>query len=120
MDKESIYELQRIDTNCNDCVFMNRDLEAHAHFKQKWDEYDVWFFESHKRKLKLQASDELSKGDLEGYKRFLKMADNLKMSPAQKSKINYGHCQQKNIKVMFLPNNCTPENSGCFKHRKDA
>lgn len=27
MDKESILELQRIDCNCNDCFFMDRDLE---------------------------------------------------------------------------------------------
>lgn len=26
MDKESIYLLQRIDCNCNDCYFMKRDL----------------------------------------------------------------------------------------------
>lgn len=32
MDKESIFELQKIDSNCNDCKFMVRDfvkLEAH-------------------------------------------------------------------------------------------
>lgn len=26
MDKESIYQLQLIDCNCNDCIFMIRDL----------------------------------------------------------------------------------------------
>ena len=26
MDKESIFELQKIDCNCNDCGFMKRDL----------------------------------------------------------------------------------------------
>ena len=26
MTKESIYELQKIDCNCNDCKFMERDL----------------------------------------------------------------------------------------------
>jgi hypothetical protein len=26
MDKESLYLLQKIDCNCNDCGFMNRDL----------------------------------------------------------------------------------------------
>ncbi len=26
MDKESLYELQKIDTNCNDCGFFVRDL----------------------------------------------------------------------------------------------
>jgi hypothetical protein len=27
MDKDSIYELQKIDCNCNDCVFMNRNMQ---------------------------------------------------------------------------------------------
>lgn len=27
MNRESIIELQKIDCNCNDCVFMERDLE---------------------------------------------------------------------------------------------
>jgi hypothetical protein len=40
MDKESIYELQKIDCNCNDCKFMIRDIEKrkqydHLHEGQK-------------------------------------------------------------------------------------
>jgi hypothetical protein len=26
MNKDSIYELQKIDCNCNDCIFMKRDM----------------------------------------------------------------------------------------------
>ena len=32
MDKESIFELQNIDCNCNDCAFMNRDFERMKSF----------------------------------------------------------------------------------------
>ena len=32
MDKESIYELQKIDCNCNDCIFMVRDAEKRKKF----------------------------------------------------------------------------------------
>jgi hypothetical protein len=32
MDKESIYELQKIDCNCNDCKFMIRDFETFKSF----------------------------------------------------------------------------------------
>ncbi len=28
MDKESIFELQKIDCNCNDCIYMVRDFET--------------------------------------------------------------------------------------------
>lgn len=33
MDKESIFELQKIDCNCNDCVFMIRNFAK----MQSWD-----------------------------------------------------------------------------------
>lgn len=31
-DKESIFELQKIDCNCNDCKFMQRDFEKFKSF----------------------------------------------------------------------------------------
>jgi hypothetical protein len=37
MDKDSIFELQKIDCNCNDCIFMIRDFET----KQKWDNTEL-------------------------------------------------------------------------------
>ena len=37
MDKESLYELQKIDCNCNDCAFMVRDLAK----KKFWDETEL-------------------------------------------------------------------------------
>jgi len=35
MTKDSIIELQKIDCNCNDCIFMQRDFET---FK-KWEKF---------------------------------------------------------------------------------
>lgn len=32
MDKESVYELQKIDCNCNDCKHMDRDFEKYKSF----------------------------------------------------------------------------------------
>jgi hypothetical protein len=32
MDKESIYLLQKIDCNCNDCAFMERDMDKFRSF----------------------------------------------------------------------------------------
>jgi hypothetical protein len=37
MEKDSIFELQKIDCNCNDCIFMIRDFET----KQKWDNTEL-------------------------------------------------------------------------------
>ena len=32
MDKDSIYELEKIDCNCNDCKFMVRDFDKYKSF----------------------------------------------------------------------------------------
>jgi hypothetical protein len=32
MDKESIYELQKIDCNCNDCKYLQRDIVKYKSF----------------------------------------------------------------------------------------
>lgn len=37
MDKDSIFELQKIDCNCNDCAFMVRDIEK----KKRWDNTEL-------------------------------------------------------------------------------
>ena len=37
MDKESLYQLQKIDCNCNDCGFMVRDFET----KKFWDSKEI-------------------------------------------------------------------------------
>lgn len=36
MDKESILQLQKIDCNCNDCIYLVRDLEALKKHKQTY------------------------------------------------------------------------------------
>tara|TARA_R110000751_G_scaffold79912_1_gene161111 strand:- start:88 stop:330 length:243 start_codon:yes stop_codon:yes gene_type:complete len=36
MDKESRYELQLIDCNCNDCIFMKRDLKKLEKHKESY------------------------------------------------------------------------------------
>lgn len=37
MDKESIFELQKIDCNCNDCKFMVRDFEKLKKHKESYN-----------------------------------------------------------------------------------
>lgn len=32
LDKESLYLLQKIDCNCNDCIFMKRDIDKYNSF----------------------------------------------------------------------------------------
>ena len=119
MDKESIYERQKIDTNCNDCKHMERNIDKFKSFSTLQDDWDVMFHKWAQERMRLKASAELNKGDVDGFKRFLKLADNLKFSPTPKSRINYGTCTKKQIEVTFLPNQCVPKNQECFTHRKD-
>mgnify|MGYP001562752296 CR=1 FL=1 len=37
MDKESIYELQKIDCNCNNCKFMERDFEKYKKHQKSYE-----------------------------------------------------------------------------------
>lgn len=38
MNKESVYELQKIDCNCNDCIFLQRDVEKYKSFDYLYTE----------------------------------------------------------------------------------
>lgn len=98
MDKESIYELQKIDCNCNNCKYMIRDSDR---FKKS--------LEFH-RKLQLDEYEKRQKKD-----------PNRKEFQFDKSaaSINYGNCTKFNKPVSFIPDTCQIDTQECFKHRKD-
>ena len=51
MDQESRIEFQKIDCNCNDCIFMVRDQER---FKQSLEDHHKWqldYFNTKKQNL---------------------------------------------------------------------
>ena len=37
----------------------------------------------------------------------------------RRNTIHYGYCNYKKIEVSTIANICSPENKGCFKHRKE-
>ena len=74
MRKESIYELQLIDMNCNTCIHFKRDV----------------------KKTKKNNNNPLIK----------------------RNTIHYGLCKTRGVEVTAIANICSPENEGCFKHRK--
>lgn len=99
MDKESLYERQKIDTNCNDCKFMQRDFDTY----KKWEEFhrglSLSEFNAKKEKglVRPKAQFQFDKAGL----------------------WNYGKCAKLNKDVSFHPNQCMPQNQDCFIHRKD-
>lgn len=117
MNKESVIALQKIDCNCNDCMFMERDFATY----QKWEnwhrETDLADFE--KRKAKAIA-DALQAKDDRGRDAQLLIANKMKFQFDKNGLIQYGNCKKFNRPVSFLPMTCQLETQQCFKHRKDG
>lgn len=68
MDKDSLYELQKIDCNCNDCKFMVRDLERYAQSLKFHEELQLKEFNRKRDALNKIVNDYYRKNELEkGY-----------------------------------------------------
>jgi hypothetical protein len=121
MDKESIYEFQKIDCNCNDCKFMirnqdkkNKSLELH----HKWQ---LDYFNVIKQKLIDKAVWwKKRKNDIEKWDLLMSDAESMKfVFDKSTAVISYGNCSKFNKPISFIPNICQIETQKCFKHRKD-
>ncbi len=122
MNKESIIELQKIDCNCNDCVFMVRDMEK---FKESLDRHHKWqwdYFNVLKDNLIKKAKWwKEQKNDLDKCNNLLAEAAKMKFQfDKGEVSINYGRCSKLNKDVSFIPNVLQIETQECFKHRKDS
>ncbi len=116
-------ELQLIDTNCNNCVFMLRDLEKY----KKWETWhrDSALQEFNHKKVKAvleaqrvinEAKDDLA---LKSGKGMLFVANKMNFHFDKKGLLNYGYCTQLKKDVSFIPLQCMPEHQNCFIHRKE-
>lgn len=116
MDKESIYLLQILDCNCNNCIFMFRDIPEW----QKWHDWhyvlELAEFEKAKEKAITEAlliDDEANRNGM------LRTANKMKFQFDKSKLINYGKCSRLGKSVSFIPNVCQIETQKCFIHRKD-
>lgn len=99
-------ELQRIDCNCNDCAFMERDFarrEASLRLHEKWQKD---YFEIMKAKL---PENEQKKAKFQ--------------FDSSECAIHFGVCSNPNSiewnkPISFIPNICQPHTQKCFKHRR--
>lgn len=118
MTPESIFELQLIDCNCNDCKFMERDLEKYKkssefHYKLQLDD-----FEREKKRLNDITNQWYRIGGLEeGFANEIVL--NRMKFQFNKPPINYGYCSKLNKSVTFIPKICQPDTQQCFIHRKN-
>ncbi len=129
LDKESRYLLQKLDCNCSDCKFMERDLPK---FQQSLEDHHRWqlnYFNVLKNNL-LKKADEYkdnAKKFPQKSEKWLRKANGC-IEEAGKMKfqfnkgeclINYGNCTKFDKPVSFLPNTCQIDTQDCFQHRKD-
>jgi len=116
MDKESIYLLQKIDCNCNDCGYMERDMVKF----NKWRDWNMKLQLADFEKLKKSAFLEAELcPDEKGKKTLLHRANRLKFMFDSKDLLHYGKCTKLNKEVSFSPETCQIDTQSCFKHRKE-
>ena len=134
MDKESIILLQKIDSNCNDCSFMQRDFEKYKHSQDlhlKWqtDHFngskDRMFKKAEEWKDKSQKSKEAgdekrAQDEMRKYEQVLREASKMQFKHDKSTTlIIFGKCLKFDKDVSFVPNVCQLDTQECFKHRRD-
>lgn len=121
MDANSAYLLQKIDCNCNNCYFMDRDMEKFKLSLKFNEELQLNQFNRSVERLRGIADEfKTKKYDLEKWDLLHQEADKLKFQFNRKSiSIQYGKCRLLNKDVEFIPTLCQPETQECFLHRKD-
>ena len=133
MNKESLLALQELDCNCNNCIFMQRDLYKYNvskefHAKLQLDEFNrekykleqnIQFLTERINKLK-NDKNFTSVKDMEfSLKDLKRQFDKMQYQfDSSKVMINYGYCEKHKKDVSFIPNICQIETQECFKHRK--
>lgn len=133
MTKESIYELQKIDCNCNDCFFLVRLLDKFNEVtaKDKSLQEDI-FALTKERKINKAVNDiriltvnkHLIISASEKIKAKTEYLQELKSKnfvyQGQQIRQHYGNCNKFQKVVTFIPNICQIETQDCFIHRKDV
>ena len=122
MYKESILELQKIDCNCNDCIFMERNNDE---FKASLERHHKWqldYFNTLKNNIIKKAKWwKDRKNDLEKWNDLLTEAEKMKFQFDKKeAAINYGKCAKFKNSISFLPNTLQLDTQSCFTHRREA
>ncbi len=115
MDSESTYELQLIDCNCNNCIFMYRDLDKWQKNHDIQKDIKLAEFELEKEKAISEANlieDEANRNGM------LRVANKMKFQFDKSKLMGYGKCSKFGKAVSFIPNICQLETQGYFIHRK--
>ena len=117
--KESIYELQKLDCNCNDCKFLVRSMERFQESLELHHKWQLDYFTVIRSKLYEKAEWYRSRGE-DGKANTLKNeADKMKFQFNRiECRLNFGDCTKFNKPVTFLPGVLQLDTQECFEHRK--
>ncbi len=120
IDISGIIELQKIDCNCNNCIFMQRDMITYKRWEIFHREIQQNEFDRKKARMSKQIDEfyrqqEFTKGLA------LEVEWNSMKFEFNKSYVsfNYGTCTKFQKSVSFIPNTIQLDTQECFKHRKD-
>lgn len=132
MNKDGVIELQRIDCNCNDCVFLTRLLDKlNAVVFEDRTTQEYIFTLTKQRKIS-KATNDIN--NIDKHRLLIKNADQkiaakkefIKIIGAsvfgyqgQRNQIQYGECSKLKKEIQFIPNILQLETQNCFQHRKD-
>ena len=124
MEIESIIELQKLDCNCNDCVYQVRNNDR---FKVSLEQHKKWqldYFNTLKNNLLKKADWWQNKNNIkynfEKGETLKKEASKMRFQFDKKeATINYGKCDKFNKKISWIPNILQLHTQECFIHRKN-
>lgn len=116
------YELQLIDANCNNCKFMERDMDKYWKWHNWHKEIALREFYNEKGKAILDAWNVIEMGLTEDNRKsgegMSRIACKMKFQFEKIGLLNYGKCVKFNKQVSFLSMTCQLETQHCFEHRK--
>ena len=112
-------ELEILDSNCNNCKFMQRDLIRKEQALKIVEQNELNQFNKNVRKLRNQAYLALNMDcNYDAYRQLIKEAEKPFVFSRKTYTINYGNCLKFDKAVSFIPNHCQLETQSCFEHRK--
>jgi len=132
MNTNSTYLLQKLDANCSDCKFMDRDIVETKLWKGYWEHIAYMDFIRDRMKS-FKVAGELIHGSpvrpsvtpdtIRQGQHYIKKARKVQFQFDSSGLISYGICLNRKAKwgqpVTFISGTMQLETQECFKHRKD-
>lgn len=108
-------ELIEIDTNCNNCKCMTRDMEAYTHW-MRW--HRALAYLEFRRLRKKAFADAEAQPDEKSKNAMFYHARKMRFQFEKVGLLNYGYCEKFKKAISFLPNTCDLNNINCFQNRR--